>query len=266
MIGRSGLLVIIGLCAALLLLSCGEPTEAPRVELPVVVDASGLRSTTTNVGFEVEVTRARLAFGDLDFIVDDESSEASLLRNLSNAIVPTAHAHPGHQHDGQIGGELLGHFAIDWLADDGRDLGDATLIASEYGSANFTYRRGSTDGLSTDDPLVGHTAIISGTASRSGESRDFTVIIDAPEDRQLVGAPFEHSIDEDAAGGLRFRLEIESVFATANLFDDIEFLDLDEPQGNELLIEPDNPAVEDAYNTIRRAFLTHDHFTVEYQE
>lgn len=59
---------------------CGGPVEAPRVELPVVVDASGITTVETNLGDEVEVTEARLVVEDIAFTIAGEAHTASSRR------------------------------------------------------------------------------------------------------------------------------------------------------------------------------------------
>lgn len=246
--------------------SCGDPSEAPRVELPVVVSASGITPVTTDLGYEVEVTSARVVIHDIAFTVAGEIHTASLWRTLSDAILPTAHAHPGHYQGGEVTGELRGNFVVNWTADDGRELGVATLIAATYNAANFTFGRGSAEDLGDEDPLVGHTAVLSGAATRGGQTTTFTIIVDSPKDRELVGAPFEATLGADAAGTLNLRFNTVDVLEGDTVFDAIDFSALDADSDGVVVIEPGVAEVEDAYNTFRRVFQTHDHYSIELQE
>lgn len=245
--------------------------EAPRVELPVRVDCSEVTgaaaAVTTDLGYEVTVTDARLALGGLVFTVAGEAHTASLLESLSDMLVPRALAHPGHYQGGEVTGELPGDFALRCAEDEGRELGLATLIVGTYTASNFDFERGSTAvGLDASDALVGHTAWIAGTATRGEDSVDFTIVIDSPLDRQLVGAPFEAVIGAEASGTLAFRFEPLDDLEGDTLFDTVDFVALDTDADGELLIAPDLAEVEDAYNALRRTFQTHDHFRVVYQE
>lgn len=252
--------------------ACAAPSEAPRVDLPVVVDASGAVPVTTDLGYAVELSSARIAIEDLVFTVAGEvhaesvpeSSPGGLVHGL---LIPMAHAHPGHYQGGEVTGELLGAFVVDWPADEGRELGVATLIATTYSAANFGFGRGSAEGLDAEDPLVGHTAIVSGSATKDGVTTAFTIVVDSPEDRELVGAPFDASLDEDAAGTLALRFNTADALEGDTLFDGLDFAALDADGDGELVIQPDAAEAElaAAYDLFRRTLQTHDHYAVELQ-
>lgn len=246
--------------------SCDDPSEAPRVELPVVVNASGVTTVTTDLGYEVEVTSARVAINNIVFTVAGEVDTASLWQTLSEVIVSTAYAHPGHFQGGEVTGELLNEFVVDWPADDGRQLGVATLITATYSAANFTFGRGSAEELGDADPLVGHTAILSGAATRDGRTTAFTIVVDSPEGRELIGAPFEATVGADATGTLNLRFNTADALEGDTVFDAIDFAALDADDDGVIVIEPDVVEVEDAYNTFRRTLQTHDHYSIEFQE
>jgi hypothetical protein len=261
-------------CGALVLtLALGgcAAEEAPRVELPVRVDCSrvtGAEATvTTDLGYAVTVTDARLALGGLVFTIAGEVHTASLMQRLSDAFVPRARAHPGHYQGGEVTGELPGDFALRCGQDQDRELGLATLIVGTYTAANFDFERGSTAlGLDASDGLVGHTLWLSGTATRDEASIAFTVILDSPLDRQLVGAPFDVTVPAEATGALEFRFELLDDLEGDTLFDGVDFATLDTDTNGDVVIAPDVATVADAYNALRRTFQTHDHFRVDYQE
>ena len=142
----------------------------------------------------------------------------------------------------------------------------ATLIAATYSASNFTFDRGSPEQLGAGDPLVGHTAIISGTATKDATTVAFTIIVDSPEGRKLVGAPFEADVGQDATGALSLRFNTLDPLEGDGLFDAIDFSALDADGDGELVIEPDVPDVEDAYDAFRRVFQTHDHYSIHFRE
>ncbi len=255
-------MTIWGLCLS----SCSDPDEADRVELPVQVDATGITTVTNDLGYEVEVTQSRVALKELVFTVAGEIHTASLWHLMKEAILPTAHAHPGHYQGGEVTGELPGDFVIDWSAQDGRVLGTATLLTATYSAVNFTFGRGDADTLGEEDPLVGHTALFEGVATKDGESVAFTLVIDSPEDRQLVGAPFEAIITEATAGALHLCLDMRDALEGDTLFDGLDFAALDTDQDGILRIEADKPESEDAYNAFRRVFQTHNYYSMSHQE
>src|SRR5690554_1121890 len=262
----------------LLLSACDEPTEAPRVEIPVVVSGAGLTPVTTDLGYAIEVTEARMAFNNLAFTIAGEAHANFFWQNLSQAIIPSAHAHPGHFAGGEVTGELLGEFVVDWLANSEQQLGVATLLAGTYTGANFTFARASQDWLEAGDPLIGHTAIFAGVATRAGTSTPFTIVIDSPEDRELVGAPLTRADDTtnsfrahiDAAsssGTLRMQLVTEDPVEHDTLFDGIDFAALSADADGVVHIAPDSQATsEDAYNLFRRTFQLTDHYMVYYED
>lgn len=257
-------LALIGLCLGLG--ACDAPSEATRVELPVFVDASGITPVTTNLGYRVELASVRIVVEDLVFTVAGELTTASLWRSIADALIPTAHAHPGHYQGGEVTGELRGEQAFDWVKDDGRTLGVATLLAATYTAANFTFGRGSADALGADDPLAGHTAVMAGVATKDGAVVTFTIVVDSPAGRVLVGIPFDAKISGGATGAIQLRLDTADPFEGDTLFDDLDFAALDADGDGSIRIEPDVAEVEAAYNSFRRTFQTHDHYSVHFQE
>ncbi len=265
--------------AGLALLAGCSPVEAPRVELPVVVDGSGLSTDSTDptdLGWTIDLEQARLALADLHFTTAGEihmerggAGGAQVLGWLAEGLIPTAHAHPGHYQGGEVIGELPGTFVIDFVGEDGRELGLATMIVGEYTAVNFRLARASTDEVPGNDPLLGHTALLAGTATGAGgEVVSFTVVIDSPLDREIVGAPFEVAVAEDSSFEIGLRMLGSDPLEDEHLFDGIDFAGLDAADGTAdgsvVLVDPDTAQVEaelrDAYYQIRREFQTHDLF------
>lgn len=262
----------------LALSACDEPTEATRVEIPVVVSGAGLTPVTTDLGYEIALTEARMAFNNLAFTIAGEAHASLFWPTVSEMLIPVAHAHPGHFAGGEVTGELPGEFVVDWLADDGKQLGVATLLAGTYTGANFTFARASEDWLEAGDPLIGHTAIFSGTATRQGVSTEFTITIDSHEDRELVGAPltridapaheFQARIDASSSSGtLLMQLVTEDPIELDTLFDGVDFAALSADSDGVVQIAPDSQgAAEDAYNLFRRTFQLADHYLIFFQD
>lgn len=251
--------------SALALHACGDPEEAPSVELPVVIDPSGIETVTNDLGYEVTLTDARVMVENLVFTIAGEAHMASLWKRVSDFLVPSAHAHPGHFQGGEVTGELRGRFELNWLHGDTRDLDMATLLVGTYQSANFAFIRATEDdGLATDDPLLGHTAVLRGTATKNAATIDFTVVIDSPEGRELVGAPFEFEVKKTTTEQLGVRLLTEDPLEGDTLFDGIDFSALDQDGDGLLTIGPEAPdsSIADAYDLFRRTFQTHDHFDI----
>lgn len=245
--------------------ACGGAEEAPRVSLPVVVDSRGLPTVTNDRGYGVTLTEARTAIENIEFTVAGEAHTTSFWRRVSDFLLPKAVAHPGHFQGGEVTGELRGRFVLGWVPATGKTLGTATLLGGTYTSANFTFTRAATsDGLTADDPLVGHTAILRGKATKGTRTIDFTAIIDSPEGRQLIGVPFETVVTAETRNRLGVRLEPRDPLEGDTLFDGVDFAALD-PDGDgqvDIAEGATEPAVADAYNLLRRTFQTHDQFEI----
>lgn len=249
----------------LTLQACSGPQEAPRVQLPVTLDASGVSTVTTDFGYEVTLTEARVMVEDFEFSIAGEAHTASLWQEISQLLVPPAHAHPGHFQGGDITGELRGRFLLDWFAEDPPELGNATLIVGAYQSANFTFARATEeDGLDERDPLLGHTALLRGRAKKDDQEWEFSAAIDSPEGRKLVGPPFELEVTETSTERLGFRLLTQDPLEEDTLFDGLDFLALEQDAEGLIQIGPatSDAATQNAHNLLRRTFQTHDHYDV----
>lgn len=257
-LGLSGSSVLMGL----LLLACEPAREAPRVERTVVVDGSGVESVTTDLGFGVTLSEVRVVVRDFQFATAGELHTAQRSRSLWDFLVTPAYAHPGHYEGGEVIGEAPGRYLVDWLQDGGK-LGTATLLVGTYTSANFTFARATEDdGLDEGDPLAGHTARFVGRASKDELEVAFEFTLDSPEDRLLVGAPFEVKVAEAGDEEVGFRLLPHDELGGGTLFDGIDFALLDADDDGRVTVGPTSTAEADvdAYNVLRRTFQTHNHY------
>jgi hypothetical protein len=120
-------------------LACAPSQEAVRVQLEVALDADGGRLDE----------RPRVD-GDADGGADRRAGPAvhgprrdARRDGVAGGLVdPRAWAHPGHYSGGDVTGELVGEFILDWIGGDGMALGTADLLAGDYNGFNFTFRRG----------------------------------------------------------------------------------------------------------------------------
>lgn len=244
---------------------CSAPQEAVRVELSVALDAGAIKAVTNDLGYEVELTEARMMVQDLTFAIAGEAHQEALLHKTYQWLVPDAYAHPGHYQGGDITGELTGRFLLDWLPGQRAplELGRASLLVGTYKSANFVFERATEQDLSDkDDELLGHTMIFRGTASKAKEQFTFLALIDSPEDRQLVGLPFEDEVTADSDEVIHFMLEPHDRLAGDTMFDGLDFKALDEDSDGavRLLPKAESDALEDAYNLFRRSIQTHNYY------
>lgn len=234
-----------------------DTSLAPEVELRVLVDDEGVRPLQTDLGYHVELERCRVAIDTIEFTTDGEM-HASLLAPLYDIVVPTAYAHPGHDAGGEIVGELAGNVVFDWRAG-GRELGKATMLQAEYSGANFTFARAQPGkGVPIDDPMIGHTFDIAGTATIDGQTYTFEALVDQDEDRRVVGLPFAMIVDDGTDVELGLAFAPVDPREEDTVFDGIDFASLDEDGDMHVVLEPGT----EAYNHLQRNLQVHDHYTV----
>jgi hypothetical protein len=238
--------------------ACDFDSEvAPRVELDVVVDSAGMVVFENAEGYTIELTHMRVAFENVEFTGGGEAHMA-FLQPLHDVLVPTAYAHPGHYAGGEVVGEMNGRFVVDWLADD-TSLGTATLLGADYNGANFVFTRArAEDGLHPDDPLVGHTFEIAGTATKDGETWTFSAVVDEDEGRRVVGLPFDIDIDEGSDEVLGLQMLPVDPYEGDTAFDDLDFAALDEDGDFVVAIVEGDPE----YNLLEKHLQVHDHYAV----
>lgn len=250
----------------LALQACSGPEEAPRVELAVFADASGVTRVTNDLGYSIELSEARVVVENFAFSIAGEAHAASLWQRMASLFVPAVRAHPGHFQSGDITGELRGRFVVNFLPQDESEFGTATLLAGLYKSANFTFTRATLDdGVASDDPLLGHSAWLRGRATKGAAQIDFSVRIDSPVGRELIGIPFEYEVQDASRARLALRLLTQDPLEGDSLFDGLDFaaLDADDDGVVELSEDADDAAIASAYLRLRRTFQTHDHFDVQ---
>jgi hypothetical protein len=242
-------------------LACGS-REAPLVELDVVADSSGLSAQTTNLGYRVELEEAELMIEDLQFSVGGEASARGPLQPVWDVLVPSAHAHPGHEVGGEVTGELPGRFVVRFAPGNSEParLGVASLIVSKYTNASFVLSRASSDdGFEVLDPLFGHTAVLRGKVAVEAGSLEFELRLDSTS--PLNGAPFEADVRATTRAAVALRLlAIDS--RGVSLFDDIDFESSSRTHGARAVIDSASAGELDrqAYASALRLLETHDYF------
>lgn len=239
-----------------------ESELAPRLELDVVVDGTGVRMHQTDLDYAVELSRCRVAIAGIEFTTEGEMharADKPVLDSLYDLVVPTAYAHPGHAAGGEVVGELPGRHVFDWRAD-GEHLGLATMLEANYNGVNFTLTRAAPgDGITADDSIIGHTFEIEGQATRDGQTVTFSATLDQDEGRRVIGVPFELDTTETPDAVIGLSLHLVDPFEPDTVFDGIDFLALDEDGDGVVVLEPDS----EAHNRLRRALQTHDFYGTE---
>jgi hypothetical protein len=240
------------LCIAL---ACSASQEATRVELPVVLDASKLAASTSDLGWTVELTAARLAVTDIQFTIQGEMHASGATAWVPRGILSRAWAHPGHEAGGDVTGELAGSFVLDWSGHAGMSLGTAEMLVGDYNGMNFTFRAAdASDGLADDDPLLGHAAHFAGTASKDGVTITFTALL--VSNTRMIGAPFELEITDATRDTLGIQLLPTDPVESRSLFDGLDFAALDDDGDGVVEIVPG----DEAHSTFRRTLQSHVHY------
>ena len=260
------LIQLVAIISVVLTSACNEPKEAPKVELSVYTEANQWSSFITNLNYEIELERVQLVAKDLNFTTSGQLHSSTLWHDITSSVVPTVHAHPGHSQGGEVIGELLGEFIFEWSPGDRKFLGIATLIAGQYSAAEFTFGYGSMESSPFNDQLMDHSILLSGTATKNEQVLSFLVTVDSPSDRKLIGVPFDAMVKANLNGELVIRFHGTDPSGAKSIFDQVDFLILDQDNDGVIVIGPDMVAVEDTYNIVRRSLLTHDHYSVEYME
>lgn len=245
--------------------ACSEATEAPRVTIDVVVDETPFAPFTTNLGYDVTLDSVTLAFSDIQFTIAGELHAAAPWRALSRLLTSEARAHPGHYQGGEVTGELVGSWVAAWPATAASQLGTATLIAGDYSGANFRFDAAAAM-RPDDDPPADHVLVVEGEVMRGEFTAPFTVTVDAPPGRSLDGAPFDARVSTGTSGPIVFSFAPVEPQSQGSFLDDVEFAELSVEAGNEIRIGPpddgsgEQPGADAAYDRIRRALLSHDHY------
>lgn len=255
-------LAITGSLVTALGASCSLASEPPQLEATIVTSSAQLEPVTTNLGYEVELYSLRIAIRDIEFMRGGEEHAHEPRFRLRDLFVKTAHAHPGHGVGGEVVGELSGDRIAHWTGDD-VVLGDALLLAGEFYGASFSLREaGEDEGLDPDDPLVGHTAHLKGTATRDGESIEFeaTISIEDPDDEPPLDVVFQAEILEEGAHRIAFEV-LATDFFGRTLFDGVDF---DALAGDDeaLVIAPGDPA----HDRVRNRLRSHDYYEMRLRE
>jgi len=244
----AGVMLVLGL-------GCAPSQEARRVQLEVEVDAAALAVGDNDLGWRVELAAARVAVADLQFSILGESHAASA--GLPSWLLGRAWAHPGHLSGGDVTGELAGAFVLDWGAGAGARLGAAEMLTGVYEGFNFSFRAAdASDALAADDPLLGHTAYLAGTARRGGQTVTFTAQIDLDAGTQMIGAPFELEVERTGQAIVALQLWPVDPVAGASLFDGLDFAALDGDGDGVAAIEPGDAA----HNFLRRTLQSHVYY------
>jgi hypothetical protein len=235
----------------LLAAGCAGTEQAATVSLPVTTMGSPMQPATTDLGYQVQVERMRIAVVGIQFTIEGEMHAAT--------PPPGTVLHPGHSSGGEVTGELPGNFILAWNGQPQPALGTGTLLVGDYHGANFAFRAADArDDLRADDPLLGHTFHITGTIARAGMTRRFDAVLDVEPGAQVIGAVFDDTITEASTETLAMTFYPTDPSEADTAFDGVDFFALPATPSGAIEIRPGSAA----HNVIRRAIQTHDHYGV----
>lgn len=280
------------LTTAFLAASCGDGESEPaQVEVPLAF-AAAVMDRPTDLGWTIELDEVQFVSEDilLKTVEAEEQLAASSARKapahpIKRAvlaglgwILPSAHAHPGHGEGGVIVGELLGRRVLQWSASSGEtgsEVGTATSVQARVDAIDFGLGVASTeDGLSADDPLVGHAARLVGRARKDDAVVEFEALLDVEPESKMQGAllsPGPVELGEGSDPALTLRFQGAAVFGDAHFFDETDFSLLwaeaqsENPETDRVMVRSGSgreTQTTAAHNRWRRKLTSHDHHDV----
>ncbi len=253
-------LLLFALCS----LAACDGGDAAQVEVPLAAGGEGPISADTDLGWTVRLDVARVTLAE-PLLKNGEDKHAFLQRSfrwVSEALIPSAYAHPGHGAGGTVVGELRGDFVVDFASTDPVTLGTATAVVDDVTSVDFLLAAAGGEALAEDDPVHGHHAWLAGEAQRGDDTVTFTAALDLDEDTALAGAPVVPEtvrLDDETAVGFRVQFVTQDPFEGDSFFDGVDFGALLEAAGGDQLdIRPG----DEVHNRLRRGLSSHDHYLV----
>lgn len=193
------------------LTGCGGTTGGKLVELRTFIRGAeaDLAGFTNAHGWTVSLFEAKLARGRLEYYTGD----ASLASRVADALIPSAHAHPGHYQEGEILGEVLGVGVVD-IVDGADELPHGRGVSGTLGSARLMFEPNALGGWGIE---------VVGEAERDGEVRRFIAraatadLLSHHNEPEVWGCPFEGDTELAADG------EVTLTVRPSVWFEDVRF-------------------------------------------
>lgn len=206
---------------------CQSNTGGEPVSIELSFQTNGAaRTFESRTGWTVELEEASIALGAAYF-----NQNPSLLARVGQALLPSAHAHPGHDFfaGGEVRAEWLGQVVFDTLAGP-RRIRDVPGIAGGVRSWTLLVEP-PRPGVDEANALRGYRAYVVGTASRDGQTIAFEGGLETLDEQQ------------SDTGGVRFEglpIDVELTSATTIEVDVDPQVWLDEADFERLLDEDGN--------------------------
>lgn len=229
-------------------------TLGPALSVPLVFRGHSPAAGGAD-GWSVTLDRAEIALGR--FTIYGNTAHESVV-----AGAPTwfggapAYAHAGHAHgEADASAELEGFHVLDLLATDGESPGELSLPPALYFDGKLKLARAAADGtfsrpgggaLSADDPIVGHTLLLEGTATdATGGTHDFRLVIDA--EGWVAGLEFDVPVAEGVPAAVSVTVRLDALLALVDF-------EASRDAGDAIAVGPDSSG----YTELKAALLTAD--------
>lgn len=258
---------LLAIVAAIFLgmLGCGEPRQAPRAELAILVDGTSLEAFETDLGYQVELENVALKIRHMEFTVGGQShgGEVSSLRTeLSRLWISEALAHPNHSAGGQVGGALPGEFLLLWQRGVVSQVASGEFIHGDYQGYNldFSGASGAEHGeFPRADPGDGLMGSMVGVARPvgGGEEIAFEVTLEYFDDAQIIGGALSGRVEQGSPEAVALEFLPSEDWSGRTIFDAVEFSELPADAGGVVQIEPGSVA----HARIRTAVTSHEHYS-----
>ncbi len=156
----------LGTAGSALLGGCDAATTGQRIQLETRLASDlGQGGMVNAFGWTVHVHQALLCVADLVYL-----DGAPIASRWQEALLPSAHAHPGHYREGNVLGELHQPMLVD-LMQGTHVLGVTEAVTGTARSAIFGFHDPSEDDLHAPD---GSACFLAGTAEKDDVVLDFT--------------------------------------------------------------------------------------------
>lgn len=150
-------------------------------------------------GWRVTLQEAHVALGPV-YLFENPGALSTLARlpsALSQAFIPTAHAHAGDNQfaGGAVLGELAEFIVLDGLSEDAQRFEDRAAV---YGAPRSLSLRLPAEPVTQGAPLHGHQAFVRGTATRGDDTVCFSGGATPESDarRDVNGLPFTGTLSD----------------------------------------------------------------------
>ena len=239
----------------LLLTACSESaTEAKRVQVELWGGSVQASSTPSDTGWTVALDSAQLAAANLELTILGETHLAQPTKRWPALVWSlfggTARAHPGHYAGGEVTGEVVGPFVVNYGGAGTEALARGEALAGDYNGANLTFTHA--------DTLAGASIRLVGRATDAGGTEvSFDAALDLDEGVQVVGLPYDANLGAGEVHRLSLVLRVHDDETGGHLFDGIDFQNIAAASGRFM------PNAAET-NRLRRQLVRHDfHALVE---